>query len=609
MTTPLLLPQPRQLRAGAGTCPIGGLQFISLDGPDRQALLFGARRLQAALRFAAGRQIELRAGPGRSGDIRISVAPGAVEHDQGYRLSITPTGVALAASSPAGAFYGICTLVQLVEQTAGELPCLEIADWPDFPVRGVMLDVSRDKVPTLATLLELADTLASWKINQLQLYTEHTFAYRDHPEVWAKASPLTGEDILILDAYCRERQIELVPNQNTFGHMRRWLNLPRYKELSEAPDGCDTIWGRFDEPFTLDPGNPDSLELVRGLLDDLLPHFSSTMVNIGADETVDLGLGQSAAAVAERGKGRVYLDFVLQLYQEVIKRGHTMQFWGDIIVEYPELVAELPRDAIALEWGYEADHPFDKHGALFAESGIPFYVCPGTSSWNSVAGRTENALENLRNAAANGRKHGAIGYLITDWGDNGHWQPLPVSDLGFAYGAALGWDQDRNIELDVPAALDRFAFRDQAGVLGRLAYDLGNVGRELNPTFHNNTVLFRVINNPENVPISEYLSLEALADIRRRIDEIIAPLEQARPARADAALLRREFAWAAALVRHAADHAEWQLTGDDSRRAALDAAARDLIAEYQAIWLERNRPGGLEDSAERFDTLAAEYGE
>ena len=86
-----------------------------------------------------------------------------------------------------------------------------------------MLDISRNRVPTMQTLLELVDLLASWKINQLQLYTEHTFAYRNHPIVWADASPMTGEEILALDAYCRERFIELVPNQNSYGHMTPWL--------------------------------------------------------------------------------------------------------------------------------------------------------------------------------------------------------------------------------------------------------------------------------------------------------------------------------------------------------------------------------------------------
>jgi hexosaminidase len=85
---------------------------------------------------------------------------------------------------------------------------------------------------------------------------------------------------------------------------------------------------------------------------------------------------RNKARAEEVGIGRLYIDFLKQIHREVRARGYTMQFWGDIITHYPELVRELPRDAVALEWGYEADHPFDAHGALFAASGIPFYVCP-----------------------------------------------------------------------------------------------------------------------------------------------------------------------------------------------------------------------------------------
>src|SRR5206468_977052 len=133
--------------------------------------------------------------------------------------------------------------------------------------------------------------------------------------------------------------------------------------------------------------------------------------------------------------------------------GRAMMFWGDIIVTKPELIADVPKDAIALEWGYEADHPFDRDGLHVAQAGVPFYVCPGTSSWNSIAGRTGNALANLKNAAENGLKHGAIGYLVTDWGDNGHLQYLPTSYLGFAAGAAFSWCLSTNQDQDWIRAL------------------------------------------------------------------------------------------------------------------------------------------------------------
>ena len=141
-------------------------------------------------------------------------------------MTIGDDGVALVGGDAAGCFYGRATLAQLARLHDGGLPIGTIRDHPDLAIRGVMLDVSRDKVPTMDTLYALIDRLASWKVNQVQLYSEHTFAYRNHPEVHADASPFTPEEIRALDAFCRERHVELVPNQNCLGHMNRWLEHP-----------------------------------------------------------------------------------------------------------------------------------------------------------------------------------------------------------------------------------------------------------------------------------------------------------------------------------------------------------------------------------------------
>ncbi|MCG3209215.1 MAG: hypothetical protein FOGNACKC_02836 [Anaerolineae bacterium] len=608
----LLLPAPRQLSLTGGAFSLPAERLIALNAAEPSALLFTAERVQAALRQSAGVEWPIVAGdaaPAARVCLRLNVVPGAVAHPQGYQLTITAAAIDIVAATPAGVWYGALTLIQLIEQRRRELPQLRAADWPDFPNRGVMLDISRDRVPTLDTLFELIDMLAGWKINQLQLYTEHTFAYQQHPDVWADASPLTGAEVLALDAYCRERCIELVPNQNTFGHMRRWLIHPRYRPLAECPHGCDTglpDWGHFNEPFSLAPENPGSLELVRSLMDELLPHFASRQFNVGCDEAVELGQGASAASVAQRGKGRVYLEFLLKIYREVKARGRTMQFWGDIIMEYPELVPELPRDAVAMEWGYEADHPFADHGAKFAASGVPFYVCAGTSSWNSVAGRTDNALQNLRNAARNGLGHGAVGYLITDWGDNGHWQPLPVSYLPLAYGAGLAWAVAANEPLNPAELASRFAFRDETGALGRVAFELGNVYRAAGAP-HNNSVLFRLLQESPAQIAGRNLNPATLTSILSQIDAAAAGLPQAQPACPDAELLRREFQWAAGLLRHACRRGLWVIRADDSQRAALAAEADALLAEYRYLWHARSRPGGFADSAARLEKMRADY--
>ena len=247
-----------------------------------------------------------------------------------------------------------------------------------------------------------------------------------------------------------------------------------------------------------------------------------------------------------------------------------MQFWGDIIIEHPELVPELPRDSIGLEWGYEADHPFAEQGEHFARAGVPFYVCPGTSSWNTIAGRTDNALGNLLNAAENGLKYGACGYLNTDWGDNGHWQVLPVSFLGFAAGAAYSWCLDANRDLDLAPALSRYAFDDRSGSMGRLAYDLGNAYQAAGFRMHNATVFHRLLvrSLPELAAmkgVQAYKMMDALAVV----EQCAGLLDAEKMTRPDAPLIRREFANTIRLLRHACRR--WQTAFEQDAGAAAQA--------------------------------------
>ncbi len=572
MNAPVLLPRPRTLRlTGDGSLALGR------DGAPPSS-----------------------AGP------EVSVGGGAPRHDEGDLLRIDRRAVAIEARDAAGAHRARSTLAQILRAAAPErrVPALEIEDWPDFPVRGAMLDVSRDKVPTMATLRGIVDLLAELKYNQLQLYLEHTFAYARHPRVWADASPFTPDEIEDLDAYCRERFIELVPNQNSFGHMERWLVHPEYAALAEVP------WNPSAHPpgerpgyMSLCPVDPRSLELVSGLYDELLPHFASRQLNVGLDETIDLGKGRSREACEARGAARVYLDFLLAVHRDVTRRGRTMQFWGDIVLEHPELIPELPKDLIALNWGYEADHPFDEEGRKFAEAGLRHVVCPGTSSWLSIGGRASNAIANIRRAARSARTHDALGLLVTDWGDHGHWQPLPVSYLGWAHGAQEAWSGSVHDVADLTEALDLHVYRDAAGVAAGAARGLGDAYLETGVIVKNATVLALLLlflNRSIGEGRLKGLSVDGLERAEAAIGRAASSRERTAMARPDARLVVDELGLAADLMTCACRYGKARLEG----RAPDVGDLPDLVAEFRRIWLERNRPGGLDDSVRPLEVLA-----
>ncbi len=606
-----LLPMPRHMDLSETrvTLPIDAA--IVIDHPRH---LNDARWIQTALR-THGLRWSIQATAPRG--FALTLRPVESLPAQGYTLTLMPNGITIEGDDD-GLFYGLTTLRQILTEYGVTPPQVSIRDWPTFTQRGVMLDISRDRVPTMPALFNLIDDLAALKINQFQLYTEHTFAFPKHETVWRLASPITPEETLLLDAYCRERHMQLVPNLNSLGHMERWLKHTQYRHLAETPDGFESPWGEWRSASTLNPLNPDSLTFMTDLYDAFLPHFTSGLFNVGCDEPWELGQGHSKEAVAQRG-GRVYLEWAQALHREVTARGRQMMLWGDIIVHYPDLVPELPRDLIVLDWGYEGNHPFEAHSALFADAGVPFYLCPGTSSWNALVGRTDNMRENIDQAVIHGLARGAAGILITDWGDNGHWQPLSVSMAGFAYGAAATWNHAGCASLDLAAALDAFIYRDSDGVMGAVTLELGNVYQIVGPPHINGQLLAYALQRKQadiatmitrmeawgGAPAD--VSHEALRRTLHSIESLSARLKNHRMQRPDAQLICTEWQQAAALLAHGA---KWLLLATD----APDFRAADLLDELDGLminqretWLARSRRGGLEDSMRRFETLRGEY--
>ena len=544
-------------------------------------------------------------------------APVQVPADESYRLRVDRSGIRVDAATPTGVFRAVSTLKQWLAArgrpaAAGfEAPAVEIEDRPDFPVRGAMLDVSRNRVPRMAYFERLVDRLAAWKINHLQLYVEHTYAYADHEEVWRDASPFTAEEIRRLDALCRERFIELTPNQNSFGHFHRWLVHDRYQPLAEVPEGFQHPFSIDPEPFSLCATDPRVPELLAGLYDELLPQFGSRRFNVGLDETFDLGRGRSAEACEERGKPAVYLDFLRRVHRMVTDRGRQMLFWGDIILRYPELVDQVPEDAVALCWGYEADHPFEDQCARLAASGREFWVCPGTSSWHSFGGRLQNAVGNLALAAIAGSEAGAQGLLITDWGDHGHLQPPAIAELPLSIGAGFAWSAkaareaasgpERNEEAWLDHAVDLVYDGDET--LARTVVDLGAIDLDCGGPVLNGTALFyllRFIDDDLTHRRFGRLSIAALQQTYARLGAMRYGLSQAENAPSQTALhwTCRMMMWCCQLgiARLAAGRG---LRADQLApkiRTTLGADLRRIASDLPDVWLATSREGGLRES-------------
>jgi hypothetical protein len=554
---------------------------------------------------------------------------------QGYKLDIQPDKILLSYADNAGFHYALTTIKVLNENYNGVIPCITIEDHPDLPVRGLMVDISRNKVPTLNTLKKIITLAADLKYNHLELYVEgFSFGYPSFSDLWKEhETPVTGEEIRILDSLCRKNFIDLVPNQNSLGHMMAWLATPEYAGLAECPNGYKFM-GLINMKATMDPTNPGSLSLVEKMTDDMLPYFTSSKFNVNLDEPFELGKGKSKKAAQKLGVEGLYLDYTLKVHDMVRSKNKEMLMWGDIVMRHPEILKKLPKDITILDWGYEAGYPFERNCKTLEKSGISYMVCPGTSSWTSITGRTNNMLGNIASATVNGVRYNASGMLLTDWGDMGHWQYLPVSYAGYVTGGALSWNSKSSKEFGLVPFLDHYVFKDKRQIMGNLVLDLGQYRQfEEVPVPNMTTTMlslqFGLMDNvmihaiytkisSSIIELMKDLAPELITDYNDKynsrhpfdysgmytfLDEKEALLKAADMKISDSTMVRDEYLNAIRLLRTGTTLQHYienrnDLKPDD-RKAELTRILNlldDYLKENNRLWLARNKEGGYETS-------------
>ncbi len=624
-----LIPVPQQMEFSDETFPVP--ETIHFQSPEDQ---------QELIEKLIEQNLEIPVS--HTGPALFRFSPVADLQPQGYKLEIRSQGVNIRYADEAGLFYSLVTLKQLLQQSDESLPGLTVTDWPDLPVRGAMLDISRDKIPTMETLYEIVDFLAGLKYNHLQLYVEgFSFDYPTFRHVWDESeTPITGEDIQALDRYAKERFIDLVPNQNSLGHMNAWLETEEFADLAECPDGFKLL-GLLDYKSPLDVSDPRSMELVKQMTNDMLPNFSSEYFNANLDEPFELGQCKNRDLAEEKGAGQLYIDFVKELEDFVTeKHERQMMMWGDIVTKHPEIIPQIPDDVILLEWGYEDVHPFMDQTGKYREAGLDFMVCPGTSSWTTITGRTDNMKQNISNAVQSAIQNDARGMLLTDWGDMGHWQYWPVSIAPFVYGSALSWNSESEDRLPFTAFLNRMAFQDSSGVMGDLVLDMGRYNQFEEYKMVNMTttmqsfifgimdkVMIEAVQNKLQDGLFELIHYddETVEEIKQRFENagpydyrsiieytsiLKERLDETQIERADATLILDEYRNAVRMIHLGALTKKYILYKREHSAAEniellqqLKQLNEVVIDEHKRLWLARNRSGGLDRSLQMLNNL------
>ncbi len=373
-------------------------------------------------------------------------------NDESYRLIITPKKISIYSSGNRGFLYGAATLIQMCKIKNGEIPCSDIFDTPSYAYRGYMLDVSRGRVPTMKSLKAMIDKLALYKINQLQLYMENCLRLDGFEEVWSYTNPFMPEEILELDYYCHLRGIELVPCVATFGHLYDLLgsvSFSKYRETDKDYGGVFT-WNNRLRCYTINVSDPESYKFVTGILDQVTPLFRSNKINISCDETFELGKGKSAHLAGTMSYGELYILYVNKLVEYLQSKGKEVMIWADILRQNPDAVDKLNKDVTCLNWYYNygvKEEIFE----IFEANNICQYVCPSVSGYSRLVNDYDLSFSNIKEMAEKGKKHRAVGFLNTDWGDCGHINMPALNIPCMIYGAAKAWNvhdmrEEKNID-------------------------------------------------------------------------------------------------------------------------------------------------------------------
>jgi hypothetical protein len=543
--------------------------------------------------------------------------------EEGYQLYINNDKIVISYKTEKGAFYAVKTLKQIINQvTNNKIRNLIINDYPTLNTRGFMLDISRDKIPTMENLYDFIDQISDLKYNHFELYVEgFSFEYESFKKYSDGFTPITVKEYQELEKYCNSKFIDMVPNQNGFGHMASWLAYEEFNDFAECPDGF-TIWGGKRATSTLNPLDERSAEHVMKMYDDMLPYSHSKYFNMNFDEPFELGHGRSKDACDSLGEGKVYIDYMKKLYDHIKKYNKTPLIWADVLNKHLNLKDEIPSDMILLDWGYDMDAPFSRTLKNIADSKLKFMACPGTSSWCSITGRTMDMLENIKNASLYTHLYKGEGLLVTDWGDCGHLQYLPFTYPGLIYAAMLSWGKEDGTSKNLSQALN-VMLKDKNKLIGDILLDLGRYNQYEGSYTYNGTKTFHALINAINAcngyngdPLTYYTNrmkqnvftennyqtlLEYFDFIQKRIELVDLQCD-------DHELVINELKQSIYILKTLLKVN--QMLSDRLTREEKLVLTKIIISEldvtvlnHKTLWLQRNRMGGLIESVKVIENL------
>ncbi|HUW89310.1 MAG TPA: family 20 glycosylhydrolase [Candidatus Nanopelagicaceae bacterium] len=357
--------------------------------------------------------------------------------EQGYFLFSEDSTMYLKADSIQGIYYGIQTLIQLLNSSNSKnlLRQVAIIDYPRLKIRGVSDDISRGQAATVENLKKFIKTLSHFKINHYYLvYMQDMFKFEKYPDIGKGRGAYSKAEIKDLFDYAKKHFVELIPIFQTIGHWENILHDENYWD-----------YGEFPGSNSLNIANEQIYTLLDNMIEELREVFKSEYFHIGADESWDVGKGASKAYVDKIGISQAYLKHYKKVYEIVKKHGYNkIIVYHDILYKHKEVLVGLPKDMIVMYWKYNTK---DKHPIVdkIKEFNLPLVVSPSIIDYNRLFPSFLRSEKNITNLIKYGYKNGAIGEITSSWGDYNNKEIRENRIYGFIYSAQIGWDPIREI--------------------------------------------------------------------------------------------------------------------------------------------------------------------
>jgi hexosaminidase len=289
-----------------------------------------------------------------------------------------------------------------------------------FLIKGFHLDM-RVQVMPMEQLKAFALKLSKAGINTLIIEWEGTYPFEKHPLIPNRYTYTKAEVVAFID-YCNFLGIDVIPLQQSFGHVEYILRNDRYKDLREDPKDFSQVC-------------PLQVQQDKALFTDLYTELASThtskYIHIGGDETYLLGHDERCRqAVVKEGKSKLYIDYIKMLCGIVIKLGKIPVLWADIALKYPDAIKELPKSTVFIDWNYGWDmNRFGNHQKLL-QSGYEIWGAPAirSSPDNFYLTQWEKHFKNIHDFVPAAAKLGYKGIVMTSWSTSGQYSPVFESE-------------------------------------------------------------------------------------------------------------------------------------------------------------------------------------